>query len=261
MSEVTDGEPVELQRQPLAEHIAELRTRLLRMFAIVVVGIIAAWFFHAEIYAWLMEPYAASMSERFPEMAPDLEFRSLTEPFTVYLKASAMAAIIALVPYLLLELWLFVVPGLYARERKMGARFLFASLVLFYSGVAFCRYVVLGPAVFVLLGFGEVNTSPSIMMLEYMNFTTRLLFVFGGLFELPVVITFLSLVGLITHRQLLKHWRIAVVVTFVVGAMLTPPDPLTQLALAVPLSALYAVSIAISWMITRGRERRRAAEG
>jgi sec-independent protein translocase protein TatC len=246
------------QKQPLDQHLSELRTRFIRMFVAVVVAFGIAWFFHETLFQWLMQPYRYAMKVQFPELDQYIEFRSLIEPIVVYLKTSLLVGVIAVTPYLLLEIWNFVVPGLYARERKLGVRFLIASVLLFYTGVIFCRYVVLDPAITVLLGFGSVDTSPSIMMQEYFSFTSKMLFLFGALFELPVVITFLSLMGIITHETLIRHWRIALVTMFVVGAMLTPPDPLTQAALAVPLTLLYGVSIVISWMITRGRQEEAA---
>lgn len=244
---------------PLAEHLRELRTRFIRMFVAVLIAFGVAWFFHEQLFSWLMEPYRLAMTKRFPEQTQYIEFRSLVEPVIVYLKSSLLAAIIAVTPYLLLEIWNFVVPGLYARERKLGVRFLIFTLILFYTGVAFCRYVILDPAIDVLLGFGSVDTSPSIMMQEYFDFTSRMLFIFGALFELPVVITFLALTGILTHEPLIRHWRIAVVVMFVVGAIMTPPDPLTQAALAVPLIALYGISIIIAWVITKSRRKEAGA--
>lgn len=238
---------------PLREHLIELRTRFIRMFVALLIAFGVAWFFHEQLFHWLMEPYSLAMKSMFPDQGQYIEFRSLIEPVVVYLKTSLLVGLIVVTPYLLLEIWNFVVPGLYARERKLGVRFLFFTLLLFYTGVLFCRYIVLDPAITVLLGFGSVDTSPSIMMQEYFEFTSKMLLLFGALFELPVVITFLALMGLITHEVLIKHWRIAVVTMFVVGAMLTPPDPLTQAALAVPLTFLYFVSIGIAWVITKSR--------
>ncbi|MFT5991641.1 MAG: sec-independent protein translocase protein TatC, partial [Bradymonadia bacterium] len=121
-------------------------------------------------------------------------------------------------------------------------------------GVAFCRYVVLDPAVDALIGFGGESTSAEIMMAEYFSFTARMLFIFGVMFELPVATSFFAIVGLLTHRGLFRNWRYAIVAAFVFGAMFTPPDPLTQIALAVPLVGLYGVAILLAYFITKARE-------
>lgn len=246
----------EMERAPIVEHLRELKTRLIRMIVAIVLGFALCWFFHEELFAWLMEPYTLAMQTRFPELPQYIEYRSLVEPFIVYLKASLVGGVLLVVPYLLLELWLFVVPGLYAEEKKIGVAFLFFTVIFFFSGVALCRYFVLEPAVHVLLGIGATNTAPAIMMQEYFSFTTRLLFVFGLVFEMPVAISFLSMVGLITHHWLIKQWRIAVVIMTLGAAILTPPDPLTQIAMAVPLVLLYFLSIGIAYLFTKRRERR-----
>lgn len=248
-----------LSAAPLSEHLAELRTRLVRGIVVVVVAVVAAWFFHETLFEWLMEPYTIAMKNRHPDVPHYIQYRALTEPFVVYLKTSAIVGGLVAMPYLIYEMWRFVVPGLYKEERQMATSFLFATIVFFFGGVLFCRYLVLGPAVNVLLGIGATNTSAAIMMNEYFSFTSRILFVFGLLFELPVVISFLSFLGIITHRTLWKHWRSAVVVVFIVGAMLTPPDPLTQMLLSVPLVFLYFVSMGVAWFFTTRREARQAA--
>lgn len=248
----------ELQRAPLGEHLRELRTRLIRGIAALAVAVIVAWIFHEVLFDWLMQPYTKAMKAKHPDVPHYIEYRALTEPLVVYLKTSAIVGALAATPYILYEIWKFVVPGLYKQERRMATSFLIATLLFFTTGVLFCRYFVLGPAVGMLLSIGATNTSASIMMNEYFGFTSRMLFVFGLLFELPVVISFLSFLGLITHRTLLKYWRHAIVVMFIVGAMLTPPDPLTQVLLSLPLSLLYFVSVGVSWMFTTRREAKQA---
>lgn len=254
----TQPEDHTLERAPLGEHLRELRTRLVRAIVVLVITVIAAWFFHETLFDWLMGPYTDAMKSKHPDVPHYIEYRALTEPLVVYLKTSAIVGALVATPYILYELWKFIVPGLYKEERRMATSFLLATLVFFFTGVLFCRYFVLGPAVGMLLSIGATNTSAAIMMNEYFGFTSRMLFVFGLLFELPVVISFLSFLGLITHRTLLKYWRHAMVVMFIVGAMLTPPDPLTQVLLSVPLSFLYFVSVGVSWFFTTRREARQA---
>lgn len=242
-------------RVPLREHIRELRTRIIRVLLVVTVAIFAAWAVHEQIFTWLMEPYTRAMTAHHPDVPHYIEYRSLTEPLVVYFKASAVAALIATIPYIITEIWLFIVPGLYREERRMAGAFLFATMVMFYSGVFFCRYLVLDPAVSVLLSIGAANTNASIMMTEYFGFTTRMLLVFGLVFELPVVLSFLSFLGIVDYKWLLKQWRYAVVIMAVVAAVLTPPDPISQTLLLIPLVGLYFVSVGIAFMFARRREK------
>ena len=243
---------VEATKQPFTEHLRELRTRTIRALAYVIVGLLVAWMWHEDLYRWLMEPYQVAM-HALDEARDDIGFRSPIEPVMVYLKTSLLVGALASAPLVLLEGWLFVAPGLYARERRLAVPFLLWSVIFFLGGVAFCRYVVLEPAMQVLLGFGGEGTSAIIMMDDYFAFSSKLLFVFGALFELPVLVSFLSLVGLIDHHWLIRNWKYSVIGAFVLGAMLTPPDPLTQVALAVPLVLLYVISIGLAYLITSRR--------
>lgn len=244
------------ERLPFTEHLRELRTRTIRAVVAVVLAFGVSWLFHERLFEWLMSPYADSVSSAMPDAPEYLAFKSLLEPFVVYLKTSLSLGVIVAMPYVLFEAWLFVAPGLYKHERQLALPFIVLTCFFFGGGVLFARYVVLEPAITVLMGFAGAAASPAIMMQEYFAFTTRMLLVFGLLFELPVAIAFLSALGLVTHVGLIRNWRYAVVISFVVGAMLTPPDPLTQTALAVPLSLLYILSIGISYLITKRREER-----
>ena len=249
----------ELQRQPFSEHLLELRRRLLWSLGIVVVGCLVAFVFREPLYAWLMEPYRQGMAAHFgPEMAEQMAFRSPIEPILVYMKTALLAGFLVTVPLVLHQVWLFVAPGLYDAERRLAWPFLFFTYLFFSGGVLFCRYLVLSPAMTVLLGFAAPDqASPSIMMQDYFAFTSKLLLLFGALFELPVVMAFLALIGVVTSAGLRKQWRIAVVGAFVVGAMLTPPDPLTQIALAIPMVCLYGLSIVVVWIIEGRRSQDR----
>lgn len=247
--------PAELdeKRLPFTEHLRELRSRTIRAVVYLVVGFVVAWNFHSELFEWLAEPFRVAMNTlEGTEHAPAISFRGPIEPIVVYLKTSLLIGALAVIPLVLLEAWLFVAPGLYKDERRLALPFLLASMVFFLGGTAFCRYLVLDPTMTVLLKFGEANQAV-VMMQEYFSFASRLLFVFGALFELPVVVSFLAMIGVLTHRSLIKYWRYSVVLAFVIGAMFTPPDPLTQIMLAVPMVALYGLSIVLAYVISRGR--------
>lgn len=250
------GEDREL---PFAEHLIELRRRVMFAGAFLLLGSIGAWFFHEELFSWLMDPYRVAMAERFPDQQAYIQFQSLIEPIVVYLKTSLLVGLLVTAPLIIHQAWLFVAPGLYDDERRLALPFLVSTFLFFYGGVAFCRYLVLEPAITVLLGFGAVDTSPVIMMQSYFSFTSRILVVFGLVFELPVAIAFMARLGLVSSATLLRNWKYAAVGMVVVGAMLTPPDPLTQVVLAVPLLLLYFLSIGVAWLFERNRERLEAA--
>lgn len=242
------------KRLPFVEHLRELRTRTIRAVLYVVVGFGIGWAFHEPVFQWLTAPYNAAIAGLETTTGIALAYRSVTEPIVVYLKTALIAGTLLALPLVFLEVWLFVAPGLYKSERRLAFPFLIATLICFGGGVLFCRYLAFEPALYALLRFSGEGTTASIMMGEYFSFTTRLLVVFGVLFELPVAVSFLSMIGVVRPSLLIRNWRYALVIAFVVGAIFTPPDPLTQIALAVPLSILYGVSILLSWLIWRGKE-------
>lgn len=243
-------------RLPLSEHLKELRTRAIHAVVAFVVAFLACWFVHKTVFAWFMEPYRDGMLAVTGNADERLFFRGVTEPILVYLKSTAMAATLIALPFAMLQVWLFVAPGLYRHERRLALPFVSSAYLFFVGGALFCRYVVLTPAITVLIGMGDENTLAQIMMEDYLSFISRMMLVFGLLFELPVAISFLAWTGIVTHEGLLRNWRYAIVVAFVVGGILTPPDPLTQTALAVPLVVLYFLSTGVAWLITRSRASR-----
>jgi sec-independent protein translocase protein TatC len=265
-------------RMPFLEHLRELRTRLMYCVISVVVCFLGCYAFHEEIFHWLLEPYEIAIRELptgfqnavlaavpnsgvalTPVNVGEIYYGGLTGPFFVYLKTALLAGLVLSVPVIFWQLWLFIAPGLYQHEKRLAAPFVIGTTAFFVMGAAFCRYVVLGPAVKVLLAVGAWNTEPLIMMDDYFGLTSRFILVFGAVFEMPIVIMFLAMFGIVTHRGLIKQWRIAIVAAFVVGALLTPPDPFTQTALAIPMVVLYALSTGIAYVFTTRREQRRAA--
>lgn len=253
LERITPAE-VDEKRLPFVDHLRELRNRTMRAVAYVVVGVLAAWGLRDPLFAWFAEPYTAAMHELTGSTGQMMSFSGPMEPIVVYLRISVLFGVLAAFPLILLEAWLFVAPGLYRSERQMAVPFLLASTVFFLGGALFCRYVVLDMILFVLLQFGGENEAV-IMMDDYFSFTSRLLFVFACLFELPVVTSFLAALGLISHRGLIRNWRYAIVLAFVIGGAATPPDPLSQIFLAVPLSLLYGLSILLAKLITDRREK------
>jgi sec-independent protein translocase protein TatC len=167
-------------------------------------------------------------------------------------------------PIILYQIWAFIAPGLYAREKKFAIPFVASSVLLFLAGGYF-GWAVAFPAAFdFLINFkedlpGGMKIEATVMVGDYIEFITRMFIAFGATAELPILSVFLTVAGLITHRHLIKFFRYFIVVAFIISAILTPPDPMSQILMAVPLIALYGISILVSWAITVARERDQTA--
>jgi len=225
-------------KMPLTEHLRELRRRL--QVAMIGIGLafLVCWYFSAQIVEIVKAPVEPLVGK--------LQFDTLTDPFFTHLKASFFTAFFVTFPLTLGQLWLFVAPGLYKREKRVIWPFLLLSFPLFVGGGAFCYLVVFPFAVQFLVGF-DTTLVPSLRIGDYLSFTLRLTFVFGLVFELPLISLLLTRMGLLTPRFLLRNLRYAIVIIFIVAAILTPPDVFTQLLLAGPLLLLYAASVVVSW--------------
>jgi sec-independent protein translocase protein TatC len=244
----------------LWEHLEELRSRIIRMGLAFVVGAIACWFYKEQILGWITRPFIAAYQKGNHGDPAALHFGAPTALFISYVRLAALSGLIFALPIILWQLWAFIAPGLYAREKKYAIPFVLSSILLFLGGGYF-GWAVAFPAAFdFLLNFGKLpngmDVRPTIMVGDYIEFVTRMFIAFGATAELPIVALFLTVAGLITHRHLIKFFRYFIVVAFVISAILTPPDPMSQILMAVPLIGLYGVSILISWAITAARERK-----
>lgn len=234
-----------LSEMPVMEHFAELRKRLVYILGAWVIGLLACFSFAPTIYDWLSTPLQATLGAN-----TSLIFISPVEPFFVYVKLSLIAAIFATSPYTFWQIWRFIAPGLYAHEKRTLIPIAILSSIIFILGATFCYYVVMPLGMQALIGAGqteEFSASAQISMQSYFSLVTRLMLAFGIVFEMPVFSVFLTRLGVITHHTLIQQWRIAVVIIFVIAAILTPPDVVTQICLALPMCALYVLSIFLSW--------------
>lgn len=244
-------------RMGFLEHLGELRRRVIYSLIAVFAAFLVAWAFKFEIFEFLKAPLVLAASN--PEMAT-LHQQDMVEVFFTLLKASLLVAFFAASPVVFYHIWKFIAPGLYPNEKRAALPFIVLGSFFFFLGASFCYYLVIPLGYEFLFDFSEQAAEPVLMIERYFALTTKLLLAFGVVFELPVVTMFLSAVGLITHRELIKQWRIAVVVAFVIAAMLTPPDVITQVMLAGPMLVLYLLSIGIAYVLTRRREKREAAK-
>ena len=255
---------VDAHKMPLLDHLIELRSRLLKSVIALVLAFLVCFFFAEAIYGFLTEPLAEVLRDRRED--PRMIFTALTEVFFTYVKVSFFAAAFVTCPVFLTQLWMFVAPGLYKKEQKALAPFLVATPVLFFIGGSLVYYVIFPLATRFLIGFeifGEGDALDIVLeakVSEYLSFIMTLIFAFGLCFQLPVVMTLLARVGLATSAGMAAKRKYAVVATFVVAAVLTPPDPVSQISLAVPIILLYEISIYMAKMVERKRAREEAAE-
>jgi sec-independent protein translocase protein TatC len=238
------------------DHLAELRRRIVYGLIAILVGFGICWFWITDIFHLLLLPLTIAA----PEMdLAQMHHKDLAEPFFTLLKLGIVCGIFVGSPVLLYNIWKFIAPGLYPNERKVVVPFVVLATFFFFLGASFCYFIVIPFGYRFLLDFSMQVSQPTLMMNEYFSLTMKLLLGFGIVFEMPVVAMFLSAVGIITHRTLLYHWRIAVVGAFIIAAMLTPPDVVTQAMMAGPLLILYGISVCVAWVFTRRREKKQAA--
>ncbi len=241
-----DLDSLDEARMGLLEHLGELRQRVIYALVWLVVGFVVAWFFHEPLFEWMLVP----LQQVAEDHAADIHHKDLAEPIYVYLKLSLLAGAFIGAPGILYNVWKFIAPGLYDTEKRLVWPFVIFGTLFFGLGAAFCYYIVLPYGYNFLLEFSQPVSNPELMMAEYFALTTKLMFGFGVIFELPVFSMFLSMLGVITHRTLLEYWRYAFVGAFLMAALLTPPDVITQSMMAGPLVILYGLSIFVAWLFS-----------
>jgi len=235
---------------PLTEHLAELRTRLIYTIAACAVGFGGAWSFREVIFSALLAPAVNSLggeSARLQAIAP-------TEIFFTYLKGAALGGFVLALPVVFWQIWAFIAPGLYPTEKRVAVPFVLVSTALFLSGATF-GYTMVFPLMFDFLSnFENDFVVAAWTMREVFGLTTRLFLAFGIAFELPVLVFFLAVADIVDARTLLRGFPYAVLGCFVLSAVLTPPDWVSQVFLAVPMSLLYLIGVGVAWIFAgRGR--------
>ena len=223
------------------EHLDELRRRLVHVVSYLGIGFIVCWFFARPIYDFLAIPLTRSLPQ-----GTKLAYTNPTDPFTLYMKVAFIGAIFLTIPLTLYEVWKFIAPGLYRKEKKYVFPFLFFSVLLFVLGGAFCYHIVLPTAFKFLLELGS-SFMPVIKIDEYLNLTNMMLLGFGLIFEMPVVIAFLSIFGLVTAGFLWRKFKYSIVIIVALAAILSPTgDAFNLFIWAAPMVLLYIVSIGVA---------------
>ena len=257
-----EEQALEGTRAPFLQHLEELRWRLWRAVIGVVLCAVVCYLFHDELYFFLTRPLYEVMARK--ELGDRIVYRSIGGVFSFHMKVAGMGGLFFGMPIVMWQLWGFIGPGLYRREKLIVIPFVAATTACFVGGALFGYYLVLPDAFDFLLDYsinqGPQRLVPDINIEEYLDFVVKLLLGFGLAFELPTLAAFLAMVGIITHKALIRVWRYAVVVIFILAAVLTPPDVFSQLLMAIPLLLLYLLSIGICYLLTRRREARLARE-
>lgn len=242
---------------PLLDHLIELRSRLLHSFIAIVVLFFVSYYFAPELYDFLVAPLADVLEEMGGQRR--LIFTALHEAFFTYIKVAFFAALFLSFPFIAIQVWMFIAPGLYKKEKRSFAPFLIATPILFFAGGALVYYFIFPLAWKFFLSFESVGGAGALpIQLEakvdqYLSLVMRLIFAFGLCFELPVVLTLLARVGMVSSKGLAEKRKYAIVMAFVAAAILTPPDVISQIGLALPTMVLYEISIVCVKIVEKGR--------
>ncbi len=231
------------------EHLEDLRKRLFYSFVAIVIAVLPAWFFSKDIYNILSLPVTKFLPE-----GEQLVFTSLPAPFFLYMKVSFLTAIFVAAPFLFLQIWYFIAPGLYQKEKKYVIPFVVMTTFFFAGGGAFAFLVVFPFACNFFLSMGS-EFKALITVDQYFSLAMRVILGIALVFELPTLVFFLAKMGLVTSRMMIKHFKYAVLFVFIIAAVITPtPDPMTQSIVAVPMLGLYGLSILIAMVVGKKKE-------
>ena len=251
-----DEEPVELGgRMTFLEHLDELRRRILYSLIAVFVVFLAVFYFREQIFEFLAQPvYQANGGRKLTYTKP-------TDPFVIYLKVSAVVAIFLSAPVILTQVWLFIAPGLYRREKLYFLPFLFGSTTLFVGGGGFAYYIVMEPSLTFLIQTMGAAFEPLITAMQFFDFEILIILGLGVMFQLPILVAFLSIFGLVTPDFLWRNFRYAILIIVTLAAVISPTtDPFMLILWSGPVVLLYVLSIGISWFFKRRRRKRKALE-
>ena len=237
------------EKQPFLAHLEELRKRLIVCAIAIGIGFVISYIFSKQLFSFLILP----LTEVLPADS-HLIFTSLPEMFIAYVKVALIAGITLAIPIIFYELWMFLAPALYQGEKRYLIPFVLFSSILFAAGALFGYFVVFpyGFKFFISFATEDIQALPSVK--QYFSFTIRLLLAFGLVFELPVVVFFMTKIGLITPDSMKRFRKFAILGSFIMAAILTPPDAATQIMMALPIIILYEISIIISKGVYRKKD-------
>ena len=235
------------QEGSFVSHLAELRKRLIHSFIFLIIFFIGCYIFAEHLYGFLVEPYAQAVKN--DDFDRRLIFTALQETFLTYLKVSFFAAFFVTCPFILMQFWKFSAPGLYKHEKLAILPYLILTPILFFLGGMLVYYLIMPLAIKFFLSFESSGLSTNLPIQleakvnEYLSLVMKLIFAFGISFQLPVILSLLARIGIVDSNFLKKRRKYVVIIIFAAAALLTPPDPITQIGLAIPLLILYELSI------------------
>jgi sec-independent protein translocase protein TatC len=229
------------EKQPFFSHLKELRDRLLVCIVAIAIAFIFTYYFKERLFDFLMQPFIRVMPAQ-----SSFIFTGITEAFLTYFKISVVAALFIAAPVLLYEFWMFVAPGLYEKEKRYVYPFIFSGSLFFLLGALFCYFAVMPNMYRFFVGYAREFVIPMPDLKNYMGLTLKLLIIFGLIFELPLVAFYLSKAGIINAKMLAKKRRYAILAVFIISAVITPPDVVSMILVALPLWGLYELGILIA---------------
>jgi len=247
---------MEEKKMSYLEHLDELRWRLIYSFLAIFLATMVCFLFAEKLFKLLINPLLKAM----PEAQQQLIYTNLPEAFVAYLKVAFVAGLFISSPFVLYQVWKFISPGLYKHEKRYAFPFVFFSSFFFMAGGFFCFYQVFPWGFRFFLSFSNEYIVALPKMSEYISFSLKLLVVFGLVFQLPILIYFLTKIGVVNSHLLVKNRKYAILVVFILAAILTPPDVVTQIMLAIPLIFLYEVSIVLAKIVDRNKKRAKEQE-
>src|SRR3989440_10260626 len=266
MSDTAELPPPDSLQDPMPamsflEHLEELRKRIIYSLIAVTVGFFACWNYHEFIFRFVQRPVMDALQRN--GMAEKLVYLNPTEPFNLYLKIAALAGLFLTSPFVLYQVWMFISPGLYRNEKRYVVPFMVSTIALFTSGGYFGYKIVYPAALNFLIAFGK-QFQPMITIGEYTSLFLSIILGMGLIFEMPILVFFLALMGIISAGFMWKNFRYSILVIFIIAAIVTPTtDILNMCIFAAPMIALYAVSIGVAWLVhpkTRAARREKQAQ-
>src|SRR5919198_4501723 len=257
LSEAPDTEKDSLPAMGFLEHLEELRRRIIYSLIAVGVGFLLCWGYAERIYEIMQRPIMVALQRN--GMSEKLVYLNPTEPFNMYLKVALLAGLFVASPFVLYQVWAFISPGLYRNEKRYVVPFMFSTVGLFLAGGYFGYKLVYPHALQFLINFGQ-PFQPMITIGEYTDLFLTIIIGMGAIFEMPILVFFLSLMGIVTAGWMWRNFRYSILVIFVIAAIVTPTtDILNMCVFAAPMVALYVLSTAVAWLVHPARRRARAA--
>ncbi|HKD83925.1 MAG TPA: twin-arginine translocase subunit TatC [Terriglobales bacterium] len=248
----------EMTGMSFLEHLEELRRRIIYSFLYVVAGFCVCWWFHEQIFAAMQKPIVTALAAH--KMDTQLVYLNPTDPFNMYLKISFLAGIFLASPFVLYQVWAFIAPGLYRNERRYVMPFMFSTVGLFLLGGLFGYKMVYPAALDFLIGWSS-QFKPMITVGEYVDLFLTIIAGLGIVFEMPILVFFLSLMGILSAGWMWRNFRYSILVIFIIAAIITPTTDIMNMCIfAAPMIILYLVSIGIAWFVHPTQRKKRAAK-